>query len=68
MAVSAAIMTTYGADGGARLAAGDIDTVVTEADSARTACLKQMFVAMTWAGQGQWAPAVSCARRRAEDR
>ena len=59
MAVSAAIMTTYGADGGARLAADDIDTVVTEADSARTACLKQMFVAMTWAGQGEWAAAVT---------
>jgi DNA-binding CsgD family transcriptional regulator len=59
MAVSAAIMTTFGVDGGARLAAGDIDTVVTEADSPRTACLKQMFVAMTRAGEGQWAAAMS---------
>ena len=59
MAVSAAIMTTFGADGGARLDPGDVDTVVTEADSPRTACLKQMYVAMTRAGQGQWAAAVS---------
>ena len=57
MAVSAAIMTTFGVDGGARLAADDIDTVVTDADSPRTACLKQMFVAMASAGQGQWAAA-----------
>ena len=59
MAVAAAIMGTYGADGGARLAPGDIDTEVTETDSARTVCLKHMLVAMTRADEGDWAGAVA---------
>ena len=59
MAVAAAIMGTYGADGGARLAPGDIDTAVTETDSARTVCLKHMLVAMTRAEEGDWAAAVA---------
>lgn len=59
MAVAAAIMATYGADGGATLAAGDIGTEVTETDSARTVCLKQMLVAMTRAAEGDWAAAVA---------
>jgi DNA-binding CsgD family transcriptional regulator len=59
MAVAAAIMATYGADGGATLAPGDIDTTVTETDSARTSCLKQMLVAMTRAAEADWATAAA---------
>ncbi len=59
MAVAAAIMASYGADGGVSLDDGDIDTDVTEADSARTACLKQMLVAMTRADEGDWVSAVA---------
>ena len=59
MAVAAAIMRTYGADGGARLDAGDVAADVTDADPPRTACLKQMFVAMTHAGRGAWSEAVA---------
>ena len=51
MAVAAAVMRTYGADSGATLDAGDIDVDVADGDSARTACLKQMLVAMTRAGR-----------------
>ena len=47
MAVAAAIMATYGADGGAASQPATSITDVPEADSARTACLKQMLVAMT---------------------
>ncbi len=59
MAVAAAIMATYGADGGATLTLGDIDLEVTETDSARTVCLKQMLLAMTRAAEGDWASAVA---------
>ena len=59
MAVAAAIMRTYGADSGAALQADDIDVEVAEADPPRTACLKQMLVAMTRAGSGDWAGAVT---------
>lgn len=59
MAVAAAIMATYGADGGAALAPGSIDTQVTGADAARTVCLKQMLAAMTQAAQGDWVEAVA---------
>lgn len=59
MAVAAAIMRTYGADSGAALADGDIDVTVHEGDAPRTACLKQLFVAMTRAGNGDWATAVT---------
>ncbi len=59
MAVAAAIMGTYGADGGAALSPGDIDTDVSDADSARTVCLKQMLVAMTRAAAGDWTSAVA---------
>ena len=59
MAVAAAIMATYGADGGVTLAPGDIDTEVSETDSARTTCLKQMLVAMNRAAEGDWTAAVA---------
>jgi len=59
MAVAAAIMRTYGADSGSSLRAGDIDVEVTSGDTPRTACLKQMLVAMTLAARGDWAEAVT---------
>lgn len=58
MAVLAAIMRTYGADGGAALEAGDIDVAVADGDPPRTVCLKHMLVAMTRAGGDDWAGAV----------
>ena len=58
MAVAAAVMGTYGADGGARLAAGDIVVEVAEDDPPRTVCLKQMLVAMTLAGEDDWTGAI----------
>jgi len=59
MAVAAAIMRTYGADGGTTLKAGDIDVEVAEADAPQTVCLKQMLVAMTRASHGDWSGAVT---------
>ncbi len=59
MAVAAAIMGTYGADGGITLPPGDIDTEVVETDSVRSVCLKQMLVAMDLAAAGDWASAVA---------
>jgi DNA-binding CsgD family transcriptional regulator len=59
MAVAAAIMGTYGADGGVALAPGDIDTHLTGADSARSVCLKQMLAAMDRAAEDDWAAAVA---------
>ena len=59
MAVAASVMATFGADGGAALDVGDSDIEVTEADSARTVCLKQMLAAMTRAAEGDWAEAVA---------
>ncbi len=60
MAVAAAIMRTYGADSGATLQADDIDVEVAATDDPpRTVCLKQMLVAMTRAGSGDWAGAVT---------
>ena len=53
MAVAAAILRTYGADSGAELAPGDIDLKVTDTDTPRTVCLKQMLVAMTLAAGGR---------------
>ena len=55
--MAAAIMRAYGA-GGAAPASGDIDVEVADGDTARTVCLKQMLVAMTRAGIGDWTGAV----------
>lgn len=59
MAVAAAIMATYGADGGATLEADDIGVQVAEGEPPRTLCLKQMLVAMTLAAKGDWSGAVA---------
>jgi DNA-binding CsgD family transcriptional regulator/tetratricopeptide (TPR) repeat protein len=59
LAVLAAIMRTYGADGGATLAAGDIDLDVAVDDPPRIVCLKHMLVAMTSAADGAWTGAVT---------
>ena len=55
MAVAAAIMATYGVEGGATLAEGDIDTRGHRGRLRPEVCLKQMLVAMTRAAGGDWA-------------
>ncbi|KQW50964.1 LuxR family transcriptional regulator [Nocardioides sp. Root1257] len=59
MAVAAAIMRTYGADSGARLADCDVDAEPVEGNDPRTLVLKQLFVAMTLAAEHDWAGATS---------
>ena len=58
MAVLAAIMRTYGADGGIPWEAGDIDVNIDVDDPPRIVCLKHMLVAMNRAADGDWAGAV----------
>jgi len=59
MAVAAAVMRNYGADSGATFEPHAISTDCTPADAPRTRCLKQLLVAMTSAGRGDWASAVA---------
>jgi len=59
MAVAAEVMRAYGADSGATLDDADFDITIAEDDPPRTACLKQMLVAMSRAGRSDWSGAVA---------
>ena len=62
MATAAAVMHSYGVDSGPTVDPPAISTDCTPGDSPRTRCLKQLLVAMTAAGRGEWASAVATLR------
>ena len=62
-AVLAAVMRTYGADSGARLADGEVPCQVDQDDSPLTACLKHLLTAMTLTAEGDLAAAVTALDR-----
>ncbi|HEX4685530.1 MAG TPA: AAA family ATPase [Nocardioides sp.] len=57
MGVAETLMHNYGVDSGASLEPGVIDVRVTPDDPPRVRCLKPLFVAMTAAGDHDWAAA-----------
>ncbi|WP_297739506.1 AAA family ATPase [Nocardioides sp.] len=58
LAAAAAIMRTFGADSGARLAAQEVVASPTAGDQPRTLCLKRLLTAMTETAEGNWSAAV----------
>ncbi len=57
MAVAETLMHNYGVDSGAALEPGVVDVEVAADDPPRVRCLKPLFVAMTAAGDHDWAAA-----------
>jgi DNA-binding CsgD family transcriptional regulator len=57
MAVAETLMHNYGVDSGASLEPGVVDVQVAADDPPRVRCLKPLFVAMTAAGDHDWAAA-----------
>jgi DNA-binding CsgD family transcriptional regulator/tetratricopeptide (TPR) repeat protein len=58
LGVLAAIMRTYGADSGTRLASPDLLVPAAAGESARTRCLRQLLASMELTAEGSWAAAV----------
>ena len=58
IAVSAAVMRTFGADSGTPLPDVEMLTAAAEGDSSRTVCLKHLLTAMTQVSEGDWSAAV----------
>ena len=62
-AVAAAVMRTFGADSGTRLSQDDLLDATADDESARTRCLRQMLLAMTWTAESRWAEATEALDR-----
>jgi DNA-binding CsgD family transcriptional regulator len=58
LSVLAAVMRTFGADSGTRLAPADLLVDALAGEPARTRCLRQLLVSMELAAEGSWAGAV----------
>lgn len=63
IAVPAAVMRTFGADSGTRLAVMDALVTAGPADSVRTTCLRHLLSSMTSAAEGDWADAAEALDR-----
>lgn len=58
LAVAAALLHSYGAGSGVRLTGIEVLMTSSDADTARTVCLKQMLAAMSRAAVSEWSDAV----------